>query len=262
MGAQVQERHPPGQHGVHEQPGRHAEPVQAAPRSGEEVAAADPVDDHADLGAPVLRRLQRRAEGLAGPVVAKDVARQGDAAPRLPDRCQHRRVGLVAVAVARDAVARHRRQAGDRLHRPVEGTVGLGHVGGGLRRVVELLRGPPLQPAGAPLDPVDAEGEVEQRAEDGREPGEPDPADGRAHHALAQQHVDADPEREHEADGRDDLGANGARRAEPSDEGFFHRSACRPVCCPGPDGAGRVEGRNRPSRPRRTGGSPQFHGPC
>ena len=63
------------------------------------------------------------------------------------------------------------------------------------------------QPARTAPHPIDAEAEVQKRADDRREPRHADPADGRGHVALVDQNVDGDA-------GRDDEMQQAAKEAD------------------------------------------------
>ena len=62
--------------------------------------------------------------------------------------------------------------------------------------------------SGAPLDAVDAEHQVEERAPDRRQPGETDPARGGGDLALAQKHMGGDAQGQDDAERRHHGGEN------------------------------------------------------
>ena len=67
------------------------------------------------------------------------------------------------------------------------------------RRIVHPAHAvPPTGAVGAALHAVDPEQEIERAADDGREPRDADPGEGRRHVALALQHVQGDRAGQHD----------------------------------------------------------------
>lgn len=133
------------------------------------------------------------------PVVADDVALEVDVALGLADGLQHGGVGLLAIGVGGDGVAAEERVGRvETVEHPVElhigGVIRMGQHGVletapvGQRLRLRLAAAPRRQEGlvGALLLPplggeaVDAEGEVDQGAEEGHRPGQIDPQQGRA----------------------------------------------------------------------------------
>ncbi len=199
MGAQVDERHAPRPHRVHEAHRGHAARPQPVGGAAAQVAAADPVHHHPHRHAPGVGRQQRVDEPAADRVVVEQVGAQQDRPLGALDRRQHDRIGAVAVLEPAQGVAAEQRPAGeapDRLGQqrvlPVQLPLAGGHA---------VPAGPPprpTQPARQPPHPVDAEHRVERGADQRRQPGQADPADRRADVALGAQHVQRDQHRQHQ----------------------------------------------------------------
>jgi hypothetical protein len=145
----------------------------------------------------------------------EDVARQRDAGPGLADRRDHRRIGFVAVAQQRDAIAALGRAAGQASRGPVERGQMVGALDRRLLTVARAVPGPAgAQAMGAPGHPVDAEHQIQQRAQHRGEPGDADPADRAADVALAQQDMQRDGDRQQQMRLGEDLSAGMAEIVE------------------------------------------------
>ncbi len=198
VGAQIEQRHAPRQRRVQEAGDADAAATQPPVGRRDEIAATDAVDENTHLDAALAGANQRVDEGAAGRIGAEDVARQRDAGARAVDRGEHSWIGLVAVAQERDGIAALGPPPGDALPGLLERrqmVVAARRRGGRLGAVFRL---PLAQPAGAPPHPVDAEDQIDDAAENRREPGKADPADRGADVTLVQQHMPGDPDGEHE----------------------------------------------------------------
>jgi hypothetical protein len=194
MVAQVEERRAPREIGMQEAVDRHAGAAQRHVGARPEPAAAHAVDQHAHLHAAFLGTDQRVDERKARFIGAEDVAAEADALLRGIDRRDHRGIGLVAVAQHVGGVADGRGHAGQPADRIFERRQRIEVDGVGARRRGRhvLRHARPPQPLGAPLHAIDAEAEVQQGAEERRQPRDPHPRDRRADVALVQQDVDGD----------------------------------------------------------------------
>jgi hypothetical protein len=145
-------------------------------------------------------------------VIAQDVCGERHALPGLGDRCQHRRIGLVAVAQQGQGVARLRRTLRDAPRRDLQRCQVVVDVHARRRGAPPAVAPHRAQPPCAAPDAVDAEHEIEEPAEDRRQPRQADPADGSPDVALALQHVHGHRHGDHKADQRHHIAAHLAQQ--------------------------------------------------
>ena len=135
-------------------------------------------------------------------VGAKNIAAEPDVDFGALDRGKHFRIGLVAAIENRRHLARRQFATGDPADRGSEAVERIMR-----RRVVPGHRivapNRPLQPASPAFHPVDAKSGIEDRPEDGGEPGKSDPADCGGNIAFGQERVDSDCASHDEMDGAD-----------------------------------------------------------
>ena len=251
--AQVQPGHVPGQRRVHEARRRHPRPAQPAIGRREEIAAADAVD-HTRTSTP--RRCARTSASMKGAPAARRgrCSSTGRCGGRGLDGGEHARIGLVAVAQQPDRIARRRGAPRQPLAAAVERREqavlrrsrarGDGRIPPGLR---------PAQRDGAAADAVDAEQGVDRATQEGRQPGEADPADRAADIALAQQGMRGHQRREHDVQGGE--GDRGQRHGRIIHARTRFRKARRSGAGPPPQPE--EPQASRPPAPRRRSTAPR-----
>ena len=170
--------------------GAHPAVLQPPQRAGPEISDADAVQQHPHLHPARLGGDQGIAEVAAGVVVAEDIAGQRNAFRSARNRLQHGRIGFVAGFENGDAVARAQRARRDALadrgqrrdmgrnRRPSRGRL----IGPARLATARELRS-------APAHAINAEDVIDEPAEKGRQPRQPDPAQGRGNGAAPQQHM-------------------------------------------------------------------------